>query len=204
MTDVMILAAGLGTRMKSRRAKVLHELAGKPLISHILRAAFELAPEAIFTVVGHQAAEVESAVRDEAARLLEAGDTVRPELRFVIQAEQRGTGHAVIVARDQLAGHSSSLLIVAGDAPLIKVETLKNLAETHHTQRNAATVLTVIMNDPTGYGRIIRDEEAGLLVSGGDRECILAAESVCPVLRVAAPQRSVLRAPEPEFSAKCA
>lgn len=165
MTDVMILAAGLGTRMKSRRAKVLHELAGRPLISHILRTAFELAPEAIFTVVGHQAAEVESAVRDEAARLLEAGATVRPELRFVIQAEQRGTGHAVIVARDQLAGHSSSLVIVAGDAPLIKAETLKKLVETHYTQRNDATVLTVIMDDPTGYGRIIRDEEGRFLRS---------------------------------------
>jgi bifunctional UDP-N-acetylglucosamine pyrophosphorylase / glucosamine-1-phosphate N-acetyltransferase len=163
MTEVMILAAGLGTRMKSRRAKVLHELAGRPLVAHVVRAAFELAPKAIITIVGHQAAEVERAVRDEAARLIEAGATARPELRFVVQTEQRGTGHAVMVARDQLAGRSTSLVIVAGDAPLIKAETLKRLAETHHSQKNAVTLLTAIMDDPTGYGRIIRDEEGRFL-----------------------------------------
>src|ERR671938_1585126 len=82
MTDVMILAAGLGTRMKSRRVKVLHEVAGLPLIAHVLRAAFKLAPGAIFTVVGHQAEEVERAVRDEAARLAERG-AAPPRLQFV-------------------------------------------------------------------------------------------------------------------------
>lgn len=163
MTDVMILAAGLGTRMKSRRAKVLHELAGRPLVSHVARAAFDLAPEAIFTVVGHQAEEVESAVRDEAARLIEAGAAARPDLRFVLQTEQRGTGHAVMVARDQLAGHSASLVIVAGDAPLIKAETLKHLVENHHGQKNAVTLLTVMIDDPTGYGRIIRDKDGRFL-----------------------------------------
>src|SRR5437667_12198838 len=104
MTDVMILAAGLGTRMKSRRAKVLHELAGLPLVAHVLRAAFELAPEAVFTVVGHQAADVEAAVRKEAAREEQARMPALPgpELQFVLQADQRGTGHAVIAAREQL------------------------------------------------------------------------------------------------------
>jgi len=163
MTDVMILAAGLGTRMKSRRAKVLHELAGRPLVAHIVRAAFQLAPEAILTVVGHQAAEVETAVRDEAARLIEAGAPGHPHLRFATQTEQRGTGHAVMVARDQLDGRGGSLVIVAGDVPLLKAETLKHLAETHHNQKNAVTLLTTIMNDPTGYGRIIRDKDGGLL-----------------------------------------
>lgn len=163
MTDVMILAAGLGTRMKSRRAKVLHELAGRPLVAHIVRAAFQLAPEAILTVVGHQAAEVETAVRDEAARLIEAGAPVHPHLRFATQTEQRGTGHAVMVARDQLDGRGGSLVIVAGDVPLLKAETLKHLAETHHNQKNAVTLLTTIMDDPTGYGRIIRDKDGGLL-----------------------------------------
>jgi bifunctional UDP-N-acetylglucosamine pyrophosphorylase/glucosamine-1-phosphate N-acetyltransferase len=156
MTDVMILAAGLGTRMKSRRAKVLHEIAGLPLIAHVLRAAFKLAPEAIFTVVGHQAEEVERAVRDEAARLVERS-AAATDLQFVLQAEQRGTGHAVMAARKQLKGRKGPLILLAGDGPMIKAETLRRLAETHQAEGNAATVLTVEMNDPTGYGRIIRD-----------------------------------------------
>jgi bifunctional UDP-N-acetylglucosamine pyrophosphorylase/glucosamine-1-phosphate N-acetyltransferase len=163
MTDVMILAAGLGTRMKSRRAKVLHELAGRPLVSHVVRAAFELAPEAILTVVGYQAAEVESAVRDEAAFLIETGRKARPCLRFVLQTEQRGTGHAVMAARNQLDGRPGNLVILPGDAPLIEARTLKHLVDTHRAEKNHVTMLTVIMDDPTGYGRIVRDEEAGFL-----------------------------------------
>src|SRR5438128_2515101 len=158
MTDVMILAAGLGTRMKSRRAKVLHEIAGLPLVAHVLRAAFKLAPEAVFTVVGHQADEVERAIRDEAARLVERG-AAQTDLRFVLQAEQRGTGHAVMAAREQLKGRKGPLILLAGDGPMIKAETLRRLAETHKAEGNAATVLTVEMDDPTGYGRIIRDGE---------------------------------------------
>lgn len=163
MTDVMILAAGLGTRMKSRRAKVLHELAGLPLVAHVLGAAFELPPEAVFTVVGHCATDVETAVRNEATRLIERGSTARPELQFVLQADQRGTGHAVIAARDQLAKRRGHLVVLAGDAPLIKGETLRHLVETHQTEKNDATMLTVLMDDPTGYGRIIRGEDGRLL-----------------------------------------
>jgi bifunctional UDP-N-acetylglucosamine pyrophosphorylase/glucosamine-1-phosphate N-acetyltransferase len=156
MTDVMILAAGLGTRMKSQRAKVLHELAGLPLIAHVFRSAFELAPEAIFTVVGHQAGEVTQAVNAEAARL--SGRTnATVELHFVLQAEQRGTGHAVMAARQQLAGRKNELVIVPGDAPLISANTLSNLVRTHRAGQNDATILTVLMEDPTGYGRIVRD-----------------------------------------------
>jgi bifunctional UDP-N-acetylglucosamine pyrophosphorylase / glucosamine-1-phosphate N-acetyltransferase len=163
MTDVMILAAGLGTRMKSRRAKVLHELAGLPLVAHVLRAAFDLAPEAVFTVVGHQAADVEAAVRNEAARLAAGGSTAEPELQFALQADQRGTGHAVIAAREQLSKRRGSLVVLAGDAPLINGETLKKLVDTHQAEKNDATMLTVLMDDPTGYGRIIRDEEGRLV-----------------------------------------
>jgi bifunctional UDP-N-acetylglucosamine pyrophosphorylase/glucosamine-1-phosphate N-acetyltransferase len=158
MTDVMILAAGLGTRMKSRRAKVLHEIAGLPLVAHVLRAAFKLAPEAIFTIVGHQAEEVERAVRDEAAYLIERG-AARTDLQFVLQAKQRGTGHAVMAAREQLKGRKGPLVLLAGDGPMIKAETLRRLVETHKADGNAATVLTVEMDDPTGYGRILRDAQ---------------------------------------------
>ena len=124
MPDVLILAAGLGTRMKSRRAKVLHELAGRPLVAYTLGAALELAPEAIFTVVGYQAEEVERAVRDETARLSEGGASPSPELRFVPQSQQRGTGHAVMAAREELASRIGPLVIVPGDAPLIEAATL--------------------------------------------------------------------------------
>src|ERR1700754_530712 len=159
MTDVMILAAGLGTRMKSRRAKVLHEIGGLPLVAHVLRAAFKLAPEAIFTIVGHQADEVEDAVRAAAERLIAGGAAARPDLQFVLQSEQRGTGHAVMVAREQLKSRIAPLIVLASDGPMIKGETLRRLAETHEAEGNAATVLTVELADPTGYGRIIRDGE---------------------------------------------
>jgi bifunctional UDP-N-acetylglucosamine pyrophosphorylase / glucosamine-1-phosphate N-acetyltransferase len=181
MTDVMILAAGLGTRMKSRRAKVLHEIAGLPLVAHVLRAAFKLAPEAVFTVVGHQAEEVESAVRDEAARLVEHG-AAQPDLQFILQAEQRGTGHAVMAAREQLKGRTAPLILLAGDGPMIKAETLRRLAETHENERNAATVLTVEMDDPTGYGRIVHDAEgrfARIVEQKDGSPAELAVREVC-------------------------
>jgi bifunctional UDP-N-acetylglucosamine pyrophosphorylase / glucosamine-1-phosphate N-acetyltransferase len=163
MTDVMILAAGLGTRMKSRRAKVLHEVVGLPLVAHVVRAALKLAPEAIYVVVGHQAEEVERAVRADAKRLAERDAGALSDLHFVLQTEQRGTGHAVMAAREKLADRSGSIIILAGDGPMIKSETLRHLAKVHSAERNAATVLTVEMNDPTGYGRIIRDSEGRFL-----------------------------------------
>jgi bifunctional UDP-N-acetylglucosamine pyrophosphorylase/glucosamine-1-phosphate N-acetyltransferase len=159
MTDVMILAAGLGTRMKSRRAKVLHELAGLPLIAHVLRASLELEPETVFTIVGHQAAEVEQAVRDRSAVLRQLDSKAAHDLQFVTQTEQKGTGHAVMAARDLLKKHKGSLVLVAGDVPLIKGETLKNLTLTHKAEKNHVTMLTVLMDDPTGYGRIVRDSK---------------------------------------------
>ena len=157
MTDVMILAAGLGTRMKSARAKVLHEVAGRPLIGHVVRAAFGLNPEAVFAVVGHHADQVEAAVRAEAALLKEKNTDEQPQLRFVLQSERRGTGHAVMVAREDLVNRTGPLIIIAGDVPMIRTETLNALREVHRKESNKATILTVLMEDPTGYGRIVRD-----------------------------------------------
>jgi bifunctional UDP-N-acetylglucosamine pyrophosphorylase / glucosamine-1-phosphate N-acetyltransferase len=159
MTDVMILAAGLGTRMKSQRAKVLHELAGRPLVAHLVRAAFALHPSAIITIVGHQAERVEQAVRDEVAQLLERGAEANPELFFALQTEQKGTGHAVMAAREVLRTRSAPLIITAGDVPMLQGATLKRLVETHNAEANDATVLTVMMDEPFGYGRIIRDDQ---------------------------------------------
>jgi len=169
MTDVLILAAGLGTRMKSRRAKVLHELAGLPLIAHVLRAALNLPPEAVFTVVGHQAEDVTKAVLDAAQLATRSSDSVT-NFHFVLQSEQRGTGHAVMSAREQLAGSNGQLVILPGDAPLINASTLINLVATHNAEKNDATMLTTMMDDPTGYGRIIRDKEGRFLRSVEQRD----------------------------------
>ncbi|HEX8136241.1 MAG TPA: bifunctional UDP-N-acetylglucosamine diphosphorylase/glucosamine-1-phosphate N-acetyltransferase GlmU [Pyrinomonadaceae bacterium] len=153
--DVLILAAGLGTRMRSRTAKVLHQLGGRPLIAHVCRTATALAPmlRDIYVIVGHQAERVEEAVREE---LGEGG------ARFILQTEQRGTGDAVMAAREALQDAGSTLLILSGDVPLIDAKTLGGLVQQHRTHRGrgaACTLLTVKLDDPTGYGRIIRDEE---------------------------------------------
>ena len=145
--NILIMAAGLGTRMKSKRAKVLHELGGSPLIAYVTKAAQALNPRAILVVVGHQAEQVEQAVLEEVGELAS----------FVIQARQRGTGDAVESARDLLENSESLVLVLSGDVPMIRVETLKNLIEHHQNAGAACTILSVRLENPTGYGRIIRD-----------------------------------------------
>ena len=146
--NVLIMAAGLGTRMKSNRAKVLHELGGSPLIAHVIRAAQALQPQAILVVVGHQAEEVTKAAVDE------AGDLARS----VLQAQQRGTGDAVESARSELENSDSLVLILSGDVPMIKTETLRKLIEHHRNAGAACTILSVRLENPTGYGRIVREQ----------------------------------------------
>jgi bifunctional UDP-N-acetylglucosamine pyrophosphorylase/glucosamine-1-phosphate N-acetyltransferase len=141
------MAAGLGTRMKSRRAKVLHELGGAPLIAYVVRAAQALEPRSIITIVGHQAEEVERAV------LAEVGELAT----FVIQERQRGTGDAVESARRVLENSDSLVLVLSGDVPMIRVETLQKLIEQHNNTGAACSILSVRLENPTGYGRIIRD-----------------------------------------------
>src|SRR5215213_8400116 len=152
--DILILAAGLGTRMRSDLAKVLHLLDGRPLINYVSRTAASLAPEKIYVVVGHQAKDVEAAVLKEFDR---------EQATFVQQLKQLGTGDAVNAAREHLATHDSTLLILSGDVPMIRPETLAGLVQHHHRHRGkgaACTILTVKLKDPTGYGRIVRDREA--------------------------------------------
>src|ERR1043165_4833576 len=141
------MAAGLGTRMKSNRAKVLHELAVRPLIAHVVRTAASLKPQRIYVVVGHQAEEVEKAAIAEVGELSTA----------VLQAQQRGTGDAVESARAQLENSDSLLLVLSGDVPLIKAETLEKLIEHHRAANAACTILSVRLENPAGYGRIVRD-----------------------------------------------
>jgi bifunctional UDP-N-acetylglucosamine pyrophosphorylase/glucosamine-1-phosphate N-acetyltransferase len=152
--DILILAAGLGTRMRSQTAKVLHKLGGRPLINHVCRTALALGPQRIYVVVGHQAEAVSETVTNE---LGQDGVT------FVKQTEQRGTGDAVMAAKHFLADAHSTLLVLSGDVPLVRAETLAALVHRHRTHRGtgaACTILTVRLDDPTGYGRIVRDEES--------------------------------------------
>lgn len=149
--NVLILAAGLGTRMKSNQAKVLHKIGSRPLIAHILRTAAELNPENIFVVVGHQAEKVE-----EAARRALPPDQAE-KLRFVFQAEQRGTGHAVKCASEALKQARGLLVVFYGDTPAVKSATLRKLIAEHETSKHAATLITIKLDPPPAYGRIIRD-----------------------------------------------
>jgi len=146
--NVLVMAAGLGTRMKSGRAKVLHELGGAPLIAHVVRAAQTLDPRSIIVIVGHQAEEVERAVLDEVGEL---GS-------FVMQAKQRGTGDAVESARSVLANSESLVLVLSGDVPMIRAETLRRFIDHHNHAGAACSILSVRLENPTGYGRIVRDE----------------------------------------------
>ncbi len=141
---VVILAAGLGTRMKSRKPKVLHRAGGKALVEHVVETALQLAPAGrIFVVVGHQADDVRKAVT--------------PGIGFIEQSEQKGTGHAVMVGRDALAGMGGYLMILYGDSPLLRAETLARLIEAAAESDGAGVLLSAYMRDPTGYGRLIRD-----------------------------------------------
>lgn len=146
---VVILAAGQGTRMKSRMAKVLHRAGGKPLVRHAIEAALAVArPERVFVVVGYQAEEVRAEVE-------KAG------VQSIHQTEQLGTGHAVMCGEEKLAGLGGRLIVFVGDCPLIRATTLERLAETQERSRSAAAVITTEVDDPTGYGRIIREGDGG-------------------------------------------
>ncbi|HEY2017776.1 MAG TPA: bifunctional UDP-N-acetylglucosamine diphosphorylase/glucosamine-1-phosphate N-acetyltransferase GlmU [Bryobacteraceae bacterium] len=148
--SVVILAAGQGTRMKSRMAKVLHRAGGKPLVRHAIDAALEIArPERVFVVVGYQADEVRAEA--EAAGV-----------QSIHQTEQLGTGHAVMCGEDKLAKLGGRLIVFVGDCPLIRAATLEQLAETQKAGGAAATVITTEVDDPTGYGRIIRGPDGGV------------------------------------------
>jgi bifunctional UDP-N-acetylglucosamine pyrophosphorylase/glucosamine-1-phosphate N-acetyltransferase len=141
---VVILAAGLGTRMKSRRAKVLHTAGGRTLIEHVVSTALELAPpERIFVVVGYQADAVRAAVRT-------------PGIGFIEQREQKGTGHALMVGRDALSKLAGYLVVVYGDGPLLRAATLRSLIGAAAASDGAGVLLTAQMEDPTGYGRVMR------------------------------------------------
>ena len=145
---VLILAAGKGTRMKSGRPKVLHPVAGTPMIDYVLEAAAGLGAASRTVVVGHEAAQLQAALAAHA------------DLRFVLQEPQLGTAHAVQQAAPLFAGVKGTLVLLSGDVPLLSVETLRALLTRHEASGAAATILTAVVSNPFGYGRIIRDGDS--------------------------------------------
>jgi len=140
---IAIMAAGKGTRLKSKRPKVLHEIGGKPLLAHVIAAAMKIVPAAdIYVIVGHEAERVKAAVAASG-------------VQFVLQSEQRGTGHAIQCARESVKGYDT-LLVLSGDAPLIKPETIARMRDFHLEQLAAMTILTAVPANPFGYGRVLR------------------------------------------------
>ena len=141
----IVLAAGVGKRMRSDLAKVLHPALGRPLLDHVIDAVRGAGVQRIVVVIGHQADAVRAAM---ASRGVE----------FALQARQLGTGHAVQQAAPHFAGHNGTTLVLCGDTPLLTAETLRDLLSTHRESGAAATVLTALLDDPTGYGRVLRDD----------------------------------------------
>src|SRR5271156_1680226 len=140
---IAIMAAGKGTRLQSKHPKVLHEIGGKPILAHVIATAAKVVPTRdIFVIVGHEAERVRNAV---------AGTGVN----FVVQPEQRGTGHALMVAREALSGYDQ-VIVLSGDAPLITADTISRLSEFHRAQKAMMTLLSADLDDPYGYGRVIR------------------------------------------------
>jgi bifunctional UDP-N-acetylglucosamine pyrophosphorylase / glucosamine-1-phosphate N-acetyltransferase len=152
---VIVLAAGGGTRMKSKTAKVLHEIGGRSMVGHVLAAVQALDPTRVVAVVGHQ--------REQVGPHIEA---LLPDVTLAVQDEQQGTGHAVRIALQAAGTTSGTVLVAAGDTPLLRGESLRAFAAEHEAAQCAVSVLSGIVDDPFGYGRIVRNDE-------GDVEAIV-------------------------------
>ena len=160
---VAIMAAGKGTRLKSRLPKVLHEVGGKPLLAHVIAAALQIVPpKDIYAIIGHEAERVRATLESTG-------------VNFIVQSEQRGTGHTLMVAEPALSSYDH-LIVLSGDAPLITPATIGRLRDFHLAQRAAMTLLTADLYDPTGYGRIIHKSPRSAEVSA-----IVEEKSASPV-----------------------
>ncbi|MFH1147281.1 MAG: NTP transferase domain-containing protein [Pseudomonadota bacterium] len=147
---IVILAAGKGTRMKSSRAKVLHDVAGRPMLAYVLDTAESAGADEIVVVVGYQGDAVRTAFQER-------------NVRFVWQREQLGTAHAVMSAREAVAGYKGNIVILCGDVPLLRPETLRGLVDRCKAEDASVAVLTAVVDDPEHYGRIIKDESGNVL-----------------------------------------
>ena len=165
----VILAAGKGTRMKSGLVKVLHPAAGRPMIRWAVDAARDAGAAPVVLVVGHQSDAVRSLYSDVA------------DIRCALQEEQLGTGHAVACARGELAGFSGTILILCGDTPLLRSETLQGLIAFHREKGAALTVLTAVMDNPHGYGRVVRDSDGRVLRIVEQKDATQDEQAVCEI-----------------------
>lgn len=147
---IIILAAGKGTRMKSEKAKVLHLLSGRPMILHVVDTAVKVTGKDIIIVIGNQADKVKKVVSEKA------------DVKFALQKEQRGTGHAVQCALPELSKDCANVVILSGDVPLIKFSTIRELTKDHVSHENDVTVLGVCLENPFGYGRIVKNKSGGV------------------------------------------
>ena len=152
----LILAAGKGTRMESELPKVLHKCNGKPMVRHVIEAASKAGADRIVVIAGYKSEEVHAELKDE--------------VLYAEQTEQLGTGHAVLCAKELLEDEGTTM-ILCGDTPLVTAETLNKLEAAHIKEGNAVTVLSAILEDPTGYGRIIRDTEGHFLKITEHKDC---------------------------------
>ncbi|MGQ0717463.1 MAG: bifunctional UDP-N-acetylglucosamine diphosphorylase/glucosamine-1-phosphate N-acetyltransferase GlmU [Pseudonocardiales bacterium] len=175
LTAAIVLAAGEGTRMHSAIPKVLHPVAGRPLVEHAVRAAAGLVPEHLVVVIGHGRDAVEAHLRTVEAAL-------GRELRAAVQVEQHGTGHAVCCALGIMpAGLSGTVLVSYGDVPLLDTPTLCGLIAEHHRTGHAATVLSAVVADPTGYGRVLRDPSGAVTGIVEHRDATTAQRAITEI-----------------------
>lgn len=155
----VILAAGQSSRMKTEQSKVLHEVCGRPMLEYVLDACRTADIDQMIVVVGYGKDQVIDRYGDQ------------DDIVFVEQAEQNGTGHAVICAKEHLEGFDGQTIILCGDTPLLRPETVKTLIEKHESEKSAVTLATTILDEPTGYGRIVRDEYGNMQGIVEENDC---------------------------------
>jgi UDP-N-acetylglucosamine diphosphorylase/glucosamine-1-phosphate N-acetyltransferase len=167
-TGVIILAAGEGTRMKSDRAKVLHEMAGVPMIRYVVETALAVT-DVVVVVVGYQAETVREAL------------TSYPSLRFALQKEQLGTGHAVVCALPEIPERILDVVVLCGDTPLIEPNTVRGLIQGHRAGGGALSLITTTLENPSGYGRIVLDSKGKPMRIVEEADATEAEKRICAV-----------------------
>ena len=170
MVKSVILAAGKGTRMKSNKPKVVHQVMGKPMVYYSIEAARSAGADKVCVIVGYKADEVKKAVEESEAEV---------SISYAVQEQQLGTGHAVKCASDFI-GHDGDVVVLCGDTPLVTGDTLKTAIEQHRAGGNGVTVISAMLDDPFGYGRIIRDDK-GLDRIVEQKDATEEEQAVCEV-----------------------
>lgn len=156
---VIILAAGIGKRLNSKKAKVLHTVAGEPMIRHVIRKAIAVTPVKVIVIAGHQSEEVMACIEEPS-----------PNIKFVKQKKLLGTAHAVLQSESSLRGFDGTIVILSGDVPLVREESLRHLLRKHREADNDLTIVTTIVTNPSGYGRVLRNADRRVIKVIEDRD----------------------------------